>query len=81
MNDFEQRLGNCFRTVFPKLGDEDIAVASMESFKEWDSLKMMTLIVVLEEEFEVEIPLDDIENLTSFRALQSFLSGKVLNVE
>jgi acyl carrier protein len=81
MDDFEQRLSSCFRTVFPKLGDEDITAASMESFEEWDSLKMMTLIVVLEEEFEIEIPLDDIENLTSFRALQSFLSGKALNVD
>ena len=52
-----------------------MAAASMDSVEAWDSLKMMTLIVILEEEFETEIPLDEIENLTSFGALQSFLSG------
>jgi acyl carrier protein len=71
----ERRLGNCFRNVFPGLGEEDMAAASMDSVEAWDSLKMMTLIVVLEEEFEVEIPLDEIENLISFKLLKNFLSG------
>jgi acyl carrier protein len=75
MDDLERRLSNCFQNVFPRLAEGDMAAASMGSVEAWDSLKMMTLIVILEEEFETEIPLDEIENLTSFGALQSFLSG------
>ena len=75
MDDLERRLGSCLQTVFPNLGEEDMAAASMETVEQWDSLKMMTLIVVLEEEFEVEIPLEEIENLLSFKALHGFLSG------
>ena len=75
MNDLERRLTSCFQSVFPNVGGEELSAASMDTLEEWDSLKMMTLLVVLEEEFEVEIPLDEIENLTSFKALQNFLSG------
>jgi acyl carrier protein len=75
MDDLEQRLTSCFQTVFPSLRGEDMAAASMDTVAAWDSLKMMTLIVVLEEEFEVEIPLDEIENLSSFKFLKNFLSG------
>jgi acyl carrier protein len=75
MDDLEQRLTSCFQTVFPGLQGEEMAAASMDTVAAWDSLKMMTLIVVLEEEFEVEIPLDEIENLISFKLLKNFLSG------
>ncbi len=66
MDDLENRLTACFITVFPKLQEAEVTSASMATFKEWDSLGMLTLVVVIEEEFEVTVPLDEIENLTSF---------------
>ena len=36
---------------------------------------MITLIVVIEEEFEVTVPGDEIENLTSFQTLHDYLYG------
>lgn len=59
----------CFITVFPKLQEAEVTSASMATFKEWDSLRMITLVVVIEEEFEVTVPVDEIENLTSFQTL------------
>ena len=47
----------------------------MVTFKEWDSLRMITLVVVIEEEFEVTVPVDEIENLTSFQTLHDYLDG------
>jgi len=69
VDDLENRLTACFITVFPKLQEAEVTSASMATFKEWDSLRMITLVVVIEEEFEVTVPVDEIENLTSFQTL------------
>lgn len=75
MDDLENRLTACFTTVFPKLREAEVTSASMATFKEWDSLRMITLVVVIEEEFEVTVPVDEIENLTSFQTLHNYLDG------
>lgn len=75
MDDLENRLTACFLTVFPKLQEAEVTSASMATFKEWDSLRMLTLVVVIEEEFEVSVPVDEIENLTSFQTLHDYLDG------
>ncbi len=75
MDDLENCLTACFTTVFPKLREAEVASASMATFKEWDSLRMLTLVVVIEEEFEVTVPVDEIENLTSFQTLHDYLDG------
>jgi acyl carrier protein len=73
MDDIESRLTACFNTVFPRHKEIEFTSASMATLKEWDSLKMITLIVVIEEEFEVAVPVEEIENLTSFQALHDYL--------
>ena len=73
MDDLENRLTACFNTVFPKLQEAEVTSASMATFKEWDSLRMITLVVVIDEEFEVTVPVDEIENLTSFQIPHDYL--------
>lgn len=65
-NDTRTRLVKCFAAVFPDLDERDIPRASPASVGSWDSLASVTLVSVLEEEFGVDIPPDDVEHLVSF---------------
>ena len=75
MDDLENCLTDCFITVFPKLQKAEVTSASMVTFKEWNSLRMITLVVVIEDEFEVTVPVNEIENLTSFQTLHDYING------
>jgi acyl carrier protein len=66
MHEIQQRLIHCFATVFPNLDDIDIRRASYASVANWDSLAIVKLVSVVEEEFNVSIPSEDFESMTSF---------------
>jgi acyl carrier protein len=59
--------------VFSDLAPAEIARATPQTVGAWDSLANVTLIAVIEEEFGKEIPLDQLESLSSFAALKEFL--------
>ena len=73
MNDTQARLAKCFAAVFPELSDREIQMASPASVGSWDSLASVTLISVLEEEFNVEIAPEDVEQLVSFQLVLDYL--------
>ena len=50
--------------------DED---ASMDTIGSWDSLRHMSLVLALEEEFEVTIPDEDAANITSYKLIRLVL--------
>ncbi len=43
---------------------------------EWDSLASVTLLAVIQQEFEVDIDLFDLDGLDSFRLLLDYLQRK-----
>lgn len=47
--------------------DED---SSQDNIEAWDSIKTLDLIVSLEEEFDVSIPLEEVGNLTNFKFIK-----------
>ena len=73
MNDTQTRLAKCFAAVFPELSDREIPTASPASVGSWDSLASVTLVSVLEEEFNVEIAPEDVEQLVSFQLVLDYL--------
>ena len=73
MDDTRARLVTCFSAVFPELAPDEIERASPYTVPEWDSLANVTLVSVVEEEFGVQIPLDDLETLGSFELVLDFL--------
>jgi acyl carrier protein len=73
MPDPRARLVKCFSAVFPELSEREIAVASPASVGAWDSLASVTLLSVLEEEFEVEIDPEALEQLVSFDLILDYL--------
>jgi len=69
------RLTNCFRAVFPTLPEASIPGASVATITAWDSIAAITLLNVIEEEFQIEIDLDRLAELDSFESLAAFLSA------
>jgi acyl carrier protein len=66
MDDAHARLVMCFSNVFPSLPTAEIPTTSMISVEEWDSVATVTLLVVIEEEFEVQFEPGDLEVMVSF---------------
>lgn len=73
MDELEDRLVRCFSSVFPGLTTEQIHTASAESLSAWDSLASVTLVAVLQQEYEIQINLMDLAELVSFEAVQKYI--------
>jgi acyl carrier protein len=66
MDEIRQRLINCFVAVFPTINVEHLELVTPGSIEGWDSVATVTLMSVIEEEFEIEIDPENIESLLSF---------------
>ncbi len=75
MNNVEQRLVKVFEIVFPDLPPEKIRTASQDSVGNWDSVAAITLMNLIEEEFEIQMDFDVAADLTSFPKLLEYLEG------
>jgi acyl carrier protein len=73
MDDYEARLLKCFSAVFSGLGEAELRSASSENLASWDSVTTVTLIALIEEEFKIEVDVEDLERLTSFDSVLGYL--------
>ena len=73
MNDIRARLNSCFAAVFPDLPGDKIEAVSVRTVKGWDSIAVVTLISLVEEEFACSIALEEIPNLDSFEKFHRYL--------
>jgi acyl carrier protein len=73
MSDVEQRLIACFMLVFPKLSESSVYHASPASLEAWDSLATVNLLSVIEEEFGIAVPAEDIEKFVSYERILRYL--------
>ena len=76
MDEIRQRLAKCFQVVFPNLPRERVPAASPETVAEWDSVAGLTLMTVVEDEFGLQIDLDDLAGLDSFAKYQGYLEKR-----
>ena len=74
MSDARARLAECFAAVFPDLTPAEIETARPDTVAAWDSVANVTLLAVIEEEFGVTVPPDDLERLDSFPAALAYVS-------
>jgi acyl carrier protein len=65
MNNLE-KIENIFRQEFNLDSGFDLKTLSYQSVPEWDSVGHMSLVAALEDEFEIELEMDDIIDLSSF---------------
>jgi len=75
MDDVRNRLVNCFKIAFPGLEDNDIPNANQESVSAWDSIGAITLMNVIEEEFDMQMDFDRVADLDSFSKIHDYLKG------
>jgi acyl carrier protein len=77
MSDTQSRLIGCFRTVFPDLPETEIPAATQESVANWDSVATITLINVIDDEFHIEVDLEQLAELDSFEKFHTYLKDAV----
>jgi acyl carrier protein len=77
MPELDDRLTRCFASVFPALAANQITNASVETVPAWDSLAAVTLIAVLEQEFDIQIDLMEMPELTSYNAVRDYLQRQI----
>lgn len=76
MDNVRERLVDCFHTVFPSLTEAEIVSASQGSIAKWDSVATITLVNVIEDEFGIELDLDQLGELDSFDSISRHVSGQ-----
>lgn len=74
MTDLCSQLDECFASVFPKLASEELRCLTSRTSEAWDSMATITLIGLIEEHFNVEIPPEDVPNLLSYSEILNYLS-------
>lgn len=73
MNDDDARLMRCFASAFPGATPDQIRTAQFGDIAGWDSLRGVTLLAVLDEEFGVQIDLPELLELGSFDSVKRYL--------
>jgi len=76
MDDTKPKLIECFQIVFPDLTEKDIPKATQENVAAWDSVAAITLVSVIEEQFGIELDLDDLAELDSFEKVCTYLDKR-----
>lgn len=73
MDDIQDRLTTCFETVFPGLPADEIPQSSQFTISKWDSVAVITLANVIEEEFELQVDFDRLPELDSFERMLAYI--------
>lgn len=76
MDDIRARVKECFQLVFPDVPETEISSATQENTAAWDSVAAITLVNVLEEQFEIEMDLDDVADLDSFEKVCAYMEQR-----
>jgi acyl carrier protein len=76
MDETQARLTRCFSAVFPSLSSTAIPSADATNTEAWDSVASVTLFATIEEEFGIEIDLQDSTALLSFWGLLDYLRAR-----
>lgn len=69
------KLIRCFTSVFDEVEEETIPALNSD-VKEWDSLRLVMLISIVQQEFSVEVGVEEIDSLSSFDAFLRKIEGQ-----
>jgi acyl carrier protein len=76
VSDAQQRLIRCFQAVFPELSQGAVAHANVSSVAAWDSVATVTLAAAVEEEFDIQFEVEEIETMNSFQSCLNLLTER-----
>ena len=70
MDNIDERIKDVMSAVFEVDADSINEDSSQDNIENWESIKTLDLIVALEEEFGVTIPLEEVGNMTNFKYIK-----------
>jgi hypothetical protein len=73
MDDVQPRLLTCFQAVFPGRDAAALLRLNQASEPAWDSLASVTLVRLIEEQFNVQVDLFDMEEIDSFQTMENHI--------
>ncbi len=73
MNNDDDRLMRCFVSAFPNATRDEIRAAKFDAMPGWDSLRGVTLLAVLDEEFGLQVDLPELLELETFNSVKQHL--------
>jgi acyl carrier protein len=76
MNELEDRLAACYKSVLPDLPLAEIQNSKPDSIEGWDSVAIVTLFAVIEEEFGIEISIDDVKSDHTFQGILNCIKAR-----
>ncbi len=76
-NDIQQRVVKAIAEVLERKEDEIRLDASLRDDLDFDSLKQMTLFILLEDEFQRTMPPEDLTGLVTVNDIIDFITGKL----
>lgn len=76
MDDLEPRLVTCFQRVFPELTDAQVRAADEKVFESWDSVKVVSLMAVIGEEFDVDME-EAVDEFYSFPSVKEAVQAEL----
>lgn len=74
--ELKERLIGCFKNVFPDI--ENVDSLNVDNTPEWDSVKSIVLILVIEEEFGIQIDYTNMDTFTSFENVLNYIVKNTL---
>ena len=82
MDDRDDHLMRCFASAFPSATPDEIRGAkTFDAIPGWDSLRMVNLLAVLDDEFGVQIDLPEVLELEPFVTVKQYLLGQGLTAQ
>ena len=73
MSDLNSKLLRCISSIFPTLSEEQIRTSDLSEVIASDSLTAVTLLSLIDEEFGVNLDLEELLNLGNFDAIEARL--------
>jgi acyl carrier protein len=77
MDESRARLIKCFELDFPDLPADAVPSASQSTLPEWDSVAAITMMNVIEDEFGIEMDLEEVAGFDSFERIHDYVAGRV----
>jgi acyl carrier protein len=77
MNEIKEKVRNLMAFIFETTNDKIKDNADPSVIESWDSLKHMSLIVALEEEFDIIFTDDEMMELLNFELITRVISDKI----
>lgn len=74
MENIDERIKEVMSAVFEVDADSINEDSSQNTIDNWESIKTLDLVVSLEEEFDVTIPIEEVGNMTSFKNVRSLIN-------